>query len=141
MAKSDFVINNTIDLSYKDKTIIIGGGPGAAYAAEGAKDAGIPPEDIVIINNKITWPQGAFWLKEPLIDVPSTEIQLILIGNADEYSRKMWGRVIPTSAHAFGEYAVKVEKGWEPATHLRVWWSQNPPVRIPRARSRAGARS
>lgn len=114
-------------MQYQNKVIIIGGGPGAAFAYEGAIDAGIKARDIVILATNVGWPVGAFWLRQPLIDLPAQQMQISLLGSADRYSEKMWGKVVNTSAHDLETYTHhgKVESAYDANLHLTFWWGSH----------------
>lgn len=81
------------------KYAILGGGPSAAYALQGLLDAGIHPQEIVIYGTLSPPPKGAFWFHwiPDSINVNNDKMLVIGLGDADNYSRKMWGKVVPTS--------------------------------------------
>ena len=77
----------------KPQLVILGTGPGALYAFQGALKAGYDWKEVEIWGKDLVYPKGAFWLHW-VADLKRSEpefIELQLLGDAATYSRKQWG--------------------------------------------------
>lgn len=110
-------------MSDQDKVVILGGGPGAVFAYYGALAAGMAPRDVVIWAKELTYPRGAFWLHtlppNSPTRFPAEPMSIYLSGTAEEYSRKQWGAVFPTSVDT---YAGQVLEVYNPNVVLPALW-------------------
>lgn len=108
------------------KVAILGGGPGALFAWYGAVYSGFQPRDVVVFAEKPTYPAGAFWLHKLPINIGTSfrgsEMEIMLIGSAEEYSRKQWGDVYPTSASAYRDAVTT--KAYNPHVVLPAMWEE-----------------
>lgn len=107
----------------KPCVVILGGGPGSIFAYYGALDAGYDREEIEIRAFGLSYPPGAFWLHElpPVIPFKAEPeaMTITMVGMPDDYSRKQWGEVFPTSA---AKYAGRTVPAYNPHVVLPKLW-------------------
>ena len=112
-------------MSKQQMVLIVGSGPSAAYAWMAATLAGAHVE---VVSEKLPTargPVGAFFLHwlpaEIACTTYNTEVIVQSIGTAEQYTRKQWGRVVPSS---FPEHK-RIEHWWDSRV-LSLIWEQCP---------------